>query len=338
MNAPPPAAAHGRIIRSEFRPHPWLRGPHAQTLLPTLLRPPPKIDFAIETLELPDGDFVRIGWAGRETPGGRVAVLVHGLTGGFFSKYLRGLGRVLVAAGWRVAALELRGGADTPNRVARSYHHGDTGDLRHLLRLLKQRDPRARLAVVGWSLGANVVLKAMGEEGADAPVEAAVAASAPFLLEPCAHKLRTGFARVYQNHLMRELRVMLGRKRDLLARAGVDYAAIERARDFFALDDAYTAPLNGYADARDYYARCSCGSFLKTIGRPTLVINAADDPFMARDILPGPEALAPPVTVEVSRRGGHVGFIAADARGRFSWWLEQRIAGWLAQAMPAGER
>ncbi|WP_028079933.1 hydrolase [Solimonas soli] len=337
MNAPS-RAAHGRIIRSEFRPHPWLRGPHAQTLLPTLLRPSPKIDFAIETLELPDGDFVRIGWAGVEKPGGRVAVLVHGLSGGLFSKYLRGLGRLLVDASWRVAALELRGGADQPNRLARSYHHGDTADLRYLLRLLKERDPQARLAVVGWSLGANVTIKALGEEGDAAPVEAAAAASAPFLLEPCADKLRTGFARLYQKHMIRELQTMIGRKHELLASAGIDPAGIRRVRDFFEFDDVYTAPLNGFADARDYYARCSCGQFLKSIARPTLVINAADDPFMVRSILPRAEALAPPVTLEIAKRGGHVGFIAADARGRWSWWLEERIAGWLEQAMPARSR
>ena len=329
------SAAHGRIIDSDFRPHRWLRGPHAQTLIPTLLRPSPKLDLDIETLELPDGDFVRIGWAGGARRGQRIAVLVHGLTGGFQSKYLRGLARLLVADGWRVAALELRGGGETPNRVARSYHHGDTADLRHLLHLLKARDPQARLAVVGWSLGANVVLKAMGEDGDAAPVEAVAAASAPFLLEPCANRLRTGFARFYQNHLIRALRAMVVRKQDLLVSAGIDPAAIHRARDFFEFDDAYTAPLNGFADARDYYARCSCGPFLGRIARPTLIINAIDDPFMVRGIVPQAETLAPPVTIELARRGGHVGFIAADARGRWSWWLEQRLAAWLEAAMPA---
>lgn len=334
MNAPV-AAAHGRIIRSEFRPHPWLRGPHAQTLLPTLLRPPPAVDFEIETLELPDGDFVRVGWSGAVQAGGRIAVLVHGLTGGFESKYLRGLARLLGDAGWRVAALELRGGADIPNRVARSYHHGDTADLRLFWQRLRERDPAARIAAVGWSLGANVVLKAMGEAGADAPVEAAVAASAPFLLEPCAHKLRSGFARVYQARLIRDLRAMVGRKRELLAAAGVDVGAVLRARDFIEFDDAYTAPLNGFANARDYYARCSCAQFLGAIARPTLIVNAVDDPFMVRSILPSAEQLAPPVTLELSRRGGHVGFVAAGTDGGFSYWLEQRIAAWLEQTVPA---
>lgn len=331
----PAAAAHGRIIESEFRPHPWLRGPHAQTVIPTLLRPLPELDFEIETLELPDGDFVRLGWAGAARPGQRVAVLVHGLTGGFRSKYLRGLARLLIRDGWRVAMLELRGGGETPNRLPRNYHHGDTEDLRLLWRLLRERDPAARLAAVGWSLGANVLLKAMGEEGGAVPVEAAVAASAPFLLEPCARKLDTGFSRVYQSRLLRDLKALVLRKYAIMAPPpGVDLSAMRRARNFFEFDDAYTAPLHGFADARDYYARCECGQFLRAIARPTLIVNALDDPFMARSILPRPEQLAPAVTLELSRRGGHVGFIGRDARGRPAWWLEQRIAAWLEAAMP----
>ncbi|HEY9546832.1 MAG TPA: alpha/beta fold hydrolase, partial [Solimonas sp.] len=222
-------AAHGRVIDSTFRPHRCLRGPHAQTVIPTLLRPSPKLDLAIETLELPDGDFVRIGWAGIEQRGQRVAVLIHGLTGGFQSKYLRGLAQLLIVRGWRIAVLELRGGGDKPNRLPRNYHHGDTTDLRYLWALLQERDPDARLAAVGWSLGANVLLKALGEMGANAPIEAAAAASAPFVLEACAHKLDSGFSRVYQRRLLRDLKQMVCRKYPpLVAPERVDLLATRR--------------------------------------------------------------------------------------------------------------
>lgn len=332
----PAARLHGRIIRSDFAPHPWLRGPHLQTIAPTLLRPSPPLNLDIETLELPDGDYVRIGWAGIERTGQRVAVLVHGLTGGFVSKYLRGLATLLLARGWRVAILELRGAGEAPNRLPRNYHHGDTGDLRHLWHLLKTRDPQARLVGVGWSLGANVLLKALAEEGTRAPLVAAAAASAPFGLEACAEKLRSGFARVYQAHLLRALKQMIARKHaQVPLPAGIDLAAAYRARDFFAFDDAYTAPLHGFADARDYYRRSACGGYLRQIARPTLIVNAIDDPFMQRSILPTEAMLAADVTLELSKRGGHVGFVAADVRGRLDYWLERRLAAWLEQAVPA---
>lgn len=331
----PIAAAHGRIITSSFVPHPWLRGPHAQTLIPTLLRSSPPLALDIETLELPDGDFVRVGWVGAARPGQRVAVLVHGLTGGFVSKYLRGLANQLLARDWRVAILELRGGGETPNRLPRNYHHGDTADLRHLWRVIRARDPAARLAGVGWSLGANVMLKALAEEARNTPLEAAAAASAPFVLEGCALRLQQGFARVYQAHLLRQLKQMITRKHAAVSLpAHVDLAAALRARDFFAFDDAYTAPLHGFADARDYYTRSACGAYLHAIETPTLIVNAIDDPFMQRNALPAESALAPAVTLELSKRGGHVGFVGADPRGRFHWWLEERFANWLDEAVP----
>ncbi|MES0872948.1 hydrolase [Sinimarinibacterium thermocellulolyticum] len=320
-------SSHGRILVSDFEPHPLLRGPHAQTMVPALLRPTPKLALRRERLELPDGDFVDLAWAG-PARGSRLAVLVHGLTGGFQSKYLRGTARELIARGWRVVILQLRGGGDEPNRHARCYHHGDTGDLRHLWRVLRQRDPGVRLAAAGWSLGANVLLKALGEEGTTAPVEAAAAACAPFRLLPCAEKLRRGTARLYQARLLRDLKAIVARKHAAVP-APVDMDAVLAARDFIEFDDRYTAPLNGFRDARDYYERCECGGFVGAIRRPTLIVNARDDPFMTPAVLPRASALAPPVTLEVSRRGGHVGFIAADAHGRPYCWLEPHLADFL---------
>lgn len=334
MHAEP--TAHGRVIDSGFRPHPWLRGPHAQTLWPALLRPLPVLDLRLERLELDDGDFVDLGWSGEQHPPARIAVLVHGLTGGFESKYLRGLAQQLNARGWRTVALQLRGGGAEPNRSPRLYNHGDTADLRHLWRHLQRQHPQARLAAAGWSLGANVLLKALAEEGEAAPLAAAVAACAPFLLEPCADKLRTGTARIYQHKLLTELKRILRRRHPPLpVPPGVDLPRALAARDFFEFDDAYTAPLNGYRDARDYYARCSSGQFLRAIRRPTLVVSARDDPFMVPGMLPRAEQLSPCVTLEIARRGGHVGFLGADARGRPDWWLDRHLAEHLDARVPA---
>lgn len=328
-----PQQAHGRIVEAAFRPHPWLRGPHAQTIIPSLLRPLPRLDIRIERLELPDGDFVDLGWSGPEHST-RVAVLVHGLTGGFDSKYIRGLAQQLISRRWRTVMLQLRGGSDEPNRHARCYHHGDTVDLRHLWRVLQDRDPGVHLAAVGWSLGANVLLKALGEEGDAAPVVAAAAASAPFLLEPCAEKLRTGSARLYQRRLLRGLATIVRRKHATVpVPPQVDLRRALHARDFFEFDDAYTAPMNGFADARDYYARCACGQYLNHIRRPTLIVNARDDPFMVPQVLPTADMLSPCVTLELARRGGHVGFVAAGPRGLPEYWLERRLADYLDEAV-----
>lgn len=330
----PEHAAFGVLADADFRPHRLLSDPHIQTLFPFLLRRIPELAIRRERIELPDGDFVDLGWSGAQAPGVPLAVLVHGLTGDFESKYLRGTARHLIAAGWRTVMLQLRGGGSEPNRLPRSYHQGDTADLRYLLRLLREREPGTPLAVVGWSLGGNIVLKAMGEEGDQAPADYAAAACVPFRLRPCVDRLRQGFSRQYQARMLSELKAQMRRKHARVpAPAGVDLRAAAAARDFIEFDDAYTAPLNGFRDAEDYYARSECGPFLSAIRRPTLIVNAADDPFMQRNIVPEPSALAPQVRLELASGGGHVGFIASGRYGLPVYWLEQRLAAYLNEQL-----
>jgi hypothetical protein len=321
---------HGLVVAGAFVPHPLARNPHLQTLLPRL-RPMPRVPLRVERLELPDGDFVDLGWCGDSAAGSAaglnnepLAVLLHGLTGGFDSKYARGLAQRLLALGWRAVILQFRGAGPEPNRLPRHYHHGDTQDLRELLALLSAKEPTTRLFAVGWSLGANVLLKYLGEEGASTPVTAAVAVCAPFQLRPCAERLRTGFSRLYQRHLLAELQRMVQRKHEKVP-LPIDLDEVIKARDFFDFDNAATAILNGFRDAEDYYARASSGRYLGGIARPVLAIHAKDDPFMIPEIVPDAANLPPSLTLELCEHGGHVGFIAAGPGLTPRWWLEERI-------------
>jgi predicted alpha/beta-fold hydrolase len=312
---------HGRLVAGSFRAHPLLRGPHLQTLA-TLLRPTPRLSLRIERRELPDGDFVDLGWCGEGR--GPLVVLLHGLSGGFDAKYARGLARRLLARGWRCVLLQFRGAGPEPNRLPRSYHHGETEDLRELLQMLRAREPATPLYAVGWSLGGNVLLKYLGEDGARAPLTRAVAVCAPFALKPCAERLRIGFSRVYQNHLLGELKQMIRRKHAVVPME-IDLAQALAARDFFEFDDAVTAKINGFRDAEDYYARAACGQFLGGIAVPTLAIHAKDDPFMIPEVVPDAAHLPPAMTLELCEHGGHVGFVAAGPWLAPRFWLEERI-------------
>lgn len=320
---------HGRVVAGAFVPHPLARNAHVQTLLPRL-RPTPQVALRVERLELPDGDFVDLGWCADTTqdPGAPLAVLLHGLTGGFDSKYARGTALQLLRRGWRVVILQFRGAGPEPNRLPRHYHHGDTQDLRELLALLHAREPRTRLFTVGWSLGANVMLKYLGEDGARAPVTAAVAVCAPFQLRPCAERLRTGFSRLYQRHLLGELQRMIQRKHEKVP-LPIDIEKVARAKDFFDFDTAATAILHGFRDAEDYYARSSSGRYLGGITVPVLAIHAKDDPFMTPEIVPDAAHLPPSMTLELCDYGGHVGFCAAGPKLAPHWWLEDRIPEYL---------
>ena len=324
------AIRHGRIVESEFRPYPLLPHAHLQTVLASVARPTPRLDLRIERLELADGDFVDLGFCGEGQ--GPLVVLLHGLSGGFESKYLRGTARLLLARGFRCVVLQQRGAGAEPNRLPQSYHHGASHDLREVLRVMRAREPSTPLYAVGWSLGGNVLLKCLGEDGARSPLSAAVSVSAPFLLHECALHLAQGFARLYQNKLLVQLKTNLQRKfHGRPHPPGLDLAAALAARDFVAYDNASTAPLNGFSDALDYYARCANRQFLRHIRRPTLVLHSRDDPFMTPTIIPTEQELAADVTLELSARGGHVGFIAGDARGRPYCWAEQRVTEFLAE-------
>jgi len=318
--------SHGRVVQSDFRPHPLLPGAHLQTLA-VLLRPVPALPLRVERLSLNDGDFVDLGWSGEHNREGPLAVLVHGLTGGFTSKYLRGTACQLIARGWRTVILQLRGAGPEPNRLHRCYDQGDTEDLRHLWHLLRSREPTTFIATVGWSLGGNITLKALAEEAGNAPINVAAVASVPFHIRPCAERLSGGLSRIYQKRLLEDVKEALRRKHPKVpVSPTVDLAAAYAAHNFIEFDRAYTAPLAGYRTVDEYYERSSCAQFLKHIRRQTLVVHAEDDPFMTANIVPDAEALSPQVTLELAPCGGHVGFISAGERGRPYCWLEKRLA------------
>jgi len=315
-----------------FRPAWWCRGPHAQTLWPYLFRPWPRPAFRRERLELPDGDFLDLDWCG--PPRGPVVLAMHGLEGSSASHYLRGLAGTLSAAGTRVAVMHFRGCSGEPNRLARNYHSGETGDLDWVVRHLQAREPGTALAAVGYSLGGNVLLKWLGERGIHTPLHAAAAVSVPYDLAACARRLETGLSRLYQWRLVGLLKRATRRKFARLD-CPVPLAGLDAVKTFWQFDDLVTAPLHGFRDAADYYARSSSRQFLPAIRTPTLLLHAADDPFMTAAVVPDPNELPDGVELQLSTHGGHVGFVTGPHPGRPVYWLERRIARFFAARLPA---
>jgi predicted alpha/beta-fold hydrolase len=316
----------GHSMPGPFRAPWWLSNPHLQTLWPTWMRPRPSMALQRERLETPDGDFLDLSWASAAT-GPRV-LLLHGLEGSLRSHYASGLLQSLSAAGFRPVLLHYRNCGEEPNRLPRSYHSGETGDIDFVIRRL-EAEGRPITAAVGVSLGGNALLKWLGEQGEQAPIVTAVAVSVPFLLADAARRLDQGLSRLYRRHLLERLRESYRRKFSLIpSPLRVDLEALHSFRDY---DDQVTAPLHGFADVDDYYARCSSRQFLGRIRVPTLILHARDDPFMLPSTCPEPQELSDAVTLECSRHGGHVGFVA----GRWPWcahyWLDERIVAHLRQ-------
>ena len=311
-----------------FRPAWWCRNPHLQTLWPVLFRRRLRPKLRRERLELPDGDFIDLDWTLNET--GPIVILLHGLEGGSRSHYARSMLSVLPRHGLRAVLMHFRGCSGEPNRLARAYHSGDTGDFDFLVASLRDREPGVALAAIGYSLGGNVLLKWLGERGAQAPLRVAAAVSVPFLLHESVTRMGRGFSRLYQWHLLKSLKQNVRRKSGKHA-VPVALTELEKMSNFFAFDDRITAPLHGFQGAMHYYTTASCRQYLNRIRIPTLIVHAKDDPFMQDSIVPPPAELSPAIDFRLHRHGGHVGFVGGMLPWRPRYWLDERLPVWLAR-------
>ena len=287
-----------------------------------------------------DGDFVDLDWlAAPASTDAPLLLVLHGLEGSCRSHYVQGLLGLAHAEGWRAVVLNFRSCSGEPNRLPRFYHSGDTGDLDEVVRVLAGRDPGRAIVAVGVSLGGNVLLKWLGEQDAAAPpaVTAAVGISVPFDLEQCARTLDRGFQKwVYTASFMRTFKQKV-RAKARLHGAFVDLEAVRRARTFAAYDRVVTAPLHGFADEVDYWRRASCGPYLARVRVPTLLLSAVDDPFVPAVALPDPARLPPNVVLEVTERGGHVGFVEGPP-WRVTSWAERRAVEFLRSVLGTADR
>jgi hypothetical protein len=320
-------------VTSRFRPAWWLPGAHLQTLFPPLFRnrtPPP---LRRERIELEDGDFVDIDWT--EARSGPTVLILHGLEGSIGSHYVVGLLHALSCGGFTAAVLYFRGCSGAPNRLARSYHSGDTDDVDSVLSYLRSQDDARPIYVVGVSLGGNVLLKWLGENPAQALVTKAVAVSVPFELNAAALRLEHGFSRVYQAYLLRKLRRATRRKARYHA-LPIAVSELRKLRTFREFDDKVTAPLHGFAGVDDYYRKCSSRPFLTRISTPTLILHAKNDPFMTAAAIPTAAELGPGVQLELYSTGGHVGFVSGAWPWKPDYWLDKRICAFFSEPQSSG--
>jgi len=326
------------FIKSTFKPAWWLNNAHLQTLYPALMRTtPPPPGLRRERLITPDNDFIDIDWCGEgDQP---LIILLHGLTGSSRSGYIKGLQRTLLTQGFRSVALNFRGCSGEYNHSARCYHSGETEDIHFLYQTIRLREPDTLLAAVGFSLGGNVLLKWLGEQGNKLSLFAAIAVSVPLVLSACATKLDHGFSKIYRENLLRDLKHHIRAKQGHLEKLGKRQEAgkieqlgdLSRIKSFWQYDDRVVARLHGFKNVQDYYLRSSSRQFLKSITIPTLLIQALDDPFMTEEVLPDVAELSSTIFLEITQGGGHVGFVAGENPFKPDYWLEQRIPEFLKQ-------
>jgi predicted alpha/beta-fold hydrolase len=295
------------LIASTFQPPALLSGGHTQTILAALLPRHIALSYERVRLELPDGDFLDLDWVRRGAD--RVAIISHALEGSSSNACIRGMAAELAQAGWDVLAWNFRGCGGQPNRLPRFYHSADTGDLAAVIDHAASSYPR--IALVGFSLGGNVTLKYLGESTPHPAIVSAVAISVPVDIAASRHVLdsQPWNRVVYTRRLVKKVVAKVREKSRQFPRE-FDIVGIDLIRTFEQFDGRYTAPLHGFRDAADYWARASSRPYLPAIRVPTLIINALNDPFLARECFPVEEARAnPALFLETPASGGHVGFL-----------------------------
>ena len=295
----------------------WLPGGHAQTIWPALAarrvsgRPP---RFLRERWDTPDGDFIDVDWLqappdAAPRPTTPLLVLFHGLEGSSASHYAQAFADHARQRGVRFAVAHFRGCSGEINRAPRAYHSGDHAEIDWVLRRFQTRHAGPLLAV-GVSLGGNALMRWAGEHGtaAGTVVRAVASVCAPLDLAAGGHAIGRGFNRqVYTRMFLRTMKPKALRKWQ--QHPGLfDRDALLQARDLYAFDNLFTAPLHGFASTDDYWARASAKPHLRAVGVPALVLNARNDPFVPAASLPRAQDVARCVTLWQPEDGGHVGF------------------------------
>lgn len=315
---------------------PWfLRNGHTHTVYPVLRRRVAEVRYERERLELEDGDFLDLDWL---KVGGRAVVIVaHGLEGSSGGGYVKGMVRAFNRRGVDAVALNFRGCSGEPNRLLRFYHSGVSDDLwrvaTHVAGLGYER-----VGLVGFSLGGNVTLKLLGELGQAVPswLAGGVAISVPCDLKASAEVMARPANWTYMRRFISELHEKILAKQPSFPVA-LDDTGYDRVKTFRDFDDRYTAPLHGFRDAEDYWARCSARYFVQAIRVPALLLNAVDDPFLAPECFPQEIARDHRhFSLEMPAQGGHVGFVGSGLKPD-EYYSERRALEFLGAGLGLGE-
>lgn len=317
-----------RIRHSSYRSPCCFRSGHLQTIFPNLFRRVEGVAYVRRRLATPDDDFIDLDWS---TVGShRVALLAHGLEGNSSRPYVLGMVRAFNRRGWDAVAWNFRGCGGEPNRTLRFYHSGDTPDLQSVVTHVLRNAGYEQLVLVGFSLGGNVILKYLGERGRaiDPKIKGAAVFSVPCDLAASSRRMARLDNSLYMKRFMNMLHEKIRAKMRLFP-GEIHDRGFERMRTFKDFDERYTAPLHGFSSAEDYWEKAGSKPFLTRIARPTLLVNALDDPFLAPSCYPCREAEDNPhLFLETPSVGGHVGFVTFRKDGEY--WSEARAVEFLS--------
>jgi len=314
-----PTGKTAKELRESYLPPFFLFSPHLETIYPALLRRVSLKAYTRERIDTPDDDFLDLDWLEQDSQ--KIAIISHGLEGNSHRPYIKGMAKALSDNGYDVVAWNFRGCGGEMNRQLRFYHSGATDDLHTVVEHVISKQKYKSIDLVGFSLGGNLTLKYLGERVVPELVNRAVVFSVPMDLKTSCEKISLPANRIYSNRFLRSLKSKVLMKARV--RKELDVSKIDRIKTLSQFDDRYTAPLHGFADANEYYERCSSLRFVSDIKTPALIINTLNDPFLSEECFPVSLLENHPfVNLQILSRGGHVGFTQFTKNGLY--WSEQR--------------
>ncbi len=309
------------IIPSGYHHAPfYLLTGHWETIFPAIVRRIPGVNYQRERLELKDGDFLDLDWLKNKNK--KLVILVHGLEGNTDRHYMKGMARYLSKNQHDVLAMNCRSCSEEMNRHLRLYNHGETGDLGEVIDHAVQNFSYREIYLVGFSMGGSIILNYLGQRGSNVPnsLKAAATFSVPTDLHGSVRILDEPALSFYRKRFHRMLTDKIKRKA-LQFPDQIDVSGIESFEKWSDFDDRYSAPINGYKDANDFYTNGSANNYIAGISIPTLLVNSLNDPILTPSCFP--KALAksnPNFHLEITERGGHVGFSWPGKKFAWSEW------------------
>tara|TARA_B100001989_G_scaffold237287_1_gene199834 strand:- start:1651 stop:2559 length:909 start_codon:yes stop_codon:yes gene_type:complete len=292
---------------------------------PHYFRRPYVLETRDERFELIDGDFIDAQWVGPES-GGPIVVVLHGLEGSIRSIYANAMLHAIQAQGWRGLFLHFRNCSSNVNRMDFTNHIGDTLDIMNILSIIRHREPNVNLGCIGFSFGANVLLKLLGQMGSRCKIQGGVCVSPPFKLDVCSrYNEKSKMCALYERQLVHYMKRSIYRKFKSRVDPPIDLNAMSKCHTFRNFDSVVTAPLHGFSSIDDYYKDSSSYNYLSGVKTPSLVIHALDDPLIPLDATPNLDEYSPYTIPEYYGHGGHLGFVSGDEYGIPTYWLESRV-------------
>lgn len=313
------------IFTSDFSPSFLFKNGHFSTIYRSIFIKESNESYQRKRIDTWDGDFIDLDFStiGSNT----LALLIHGLEGSAESTYILALKNELNKEGIDTVSFNLRGCSGEDNLLIETYHSGKTEDLDFVIKHLLDNYTYDNIVIVGYSLGGNMTLKYMGEyaQKVHPKVKGAIAVSVPCDLATSGKVLARTQNRLYMYKFLTSLRLKITRKLEKFPSYQIDKKALKEAKNFKDFDGLYTAPTFGFKDAEDYWEKASAKPYLPKITKPTLLLTSLDDPFLSKECFPNQEATASEhFYLEVTKHGGHVGFISSF-RSHKNRWLEHRI-------------